>query len=464
MDSITRRGRDLLSQKLLLPLSHARQLVGTARRVVRGAYSEGMRFRNMSAGWSLEQKREWILHRLRFAVRRAYRETQYYRELFDRVGFDPQADFSFQDFAQLPALDREDVLWAGNKLIANSVPAEWLRRDATGGATGKPTEVWLGPEEIGWSNSGQEYFMRRIGLPAGTSVGALWGHHLDPVASTRWRDRYQTFANNWRWFDCFRLSPEVFEHYHQELERWRPACIIAYASALGHFAEYLLEQGHKPNYPTRCLVTGAEKLMPHHRQVIEEVFALPTHERYGSRDVGGMGLQTDPARSLDYELDWANVLIEPERQGPEAPILITKLHADGMPMLRYRVGDLGRFPLGSRPGHPAFRLQEVMGRLMDRVWLRDGRWVHGSQLPHLMKDYPVREFMLTQHTDYSVAVQIVPKAGFGDDCRQQIEALLRANLPELPLVIELVERVPRSKANKWRPVVSEIEPLKAKAA
>jgi hypothetical protein len=55
MDSITRRGRDLLSQKLLLPLSHARQLVGTARRVVRGAYSEGMRFRNMSAGWSLEQ-------------------------------------------------------------------------------------------------------------------------------------------------------------------------------------------------------------------------------------------------------------------------------------------------------------------------------------------------------------------------------------------------------------------------
>jgi phenylacetate-CoA ligase len=158
------------------------------------------------------------------------------------------------------------------------------------------------------------------------------------------------------------------------------------------------------------------------------------------------------------------VLVEPERQGPESTILVTKLHTDGMPMLRYRVGDLGRFPLGSRPGHPTFRLQEVVGRLMDRVWLRDGRWIHVSQLPHMMKDYPVREFMLTQHADYSVALQIVPKPGFGADSLQKIEATLRANLPGLPLGIELVEQVPRSKASKWRPVFSEIELSKGKAA
>src|SRR5205085_12607909 len=84
-------------------------------------------------------------------------------------------------------------------------------------------------------------------------------------------------------------------------------------------------------------------------------------------------------------------------------------------------------------------------------------WVHGSQLPHLMKDYPVKEFMLTQQRDYSVAVQIAPKPGFGDDSLQRIEATLRANLPGLPPGIELVERVPRTKANKWRPVTSFVE-------
>jgi phenylacetate-CoA ligase len=335
-----------------------------------------------------------------------------------------------------------------------------LRKDATGGATGAPTEVWLGPEETGWRESGIEYFMQRIGVPSGTRIGALWGHHLDPVGSTKLRDRYYEFVTNRRWFDCFRLSPEVFERYHRELEDWRPSCILAYAGALGHFAEYLSEQGLRPNYPTHCLVTGAEKLLPHHRQLIEAVFARPVHERYGSRDVGGIGFQTDPAGSLDFEIDWMNVLIEPETDEPESAIVVTKLHADGMPMLRYRVGDEGRFPTGSQPGHPAFALEEVVGRLMDRVWLRDGRWIHAIQLPHLMKDYPVREFMLTQHSDYSVAVQIAPKPGFGAGSLQQIEATLRANLPGLPLAISLVEQVPRTKANKWRPVVSEVVPPK----
>lgn len=458
MDSLSRNIRDQLSLKVLLPLSRLRQVVGPMRRVVRTVYSEGLRFRQEAAAWNPERKLEWMLGRLRQTARRAYLETRYYRELFDGIGFDPQADFSFEDFARLPVLEREDVQRAGNELISTAVPPGQLRKDATGGATGTPTEVWLGLEEAGWRESGIEYFMQRIGAKSGMRIGALWGHHLDPVGSTKLRDRYHEFVTNRRWFDCFRLSPEIFDRYHRELEDWRPACLLAYAGALGHFAEHLLEQGHRPNYPTRSLVTGAEKLMPHHRELIESVFERPVHERYGSRDVGGIGFQIDPAQSLDYEIDWTNVLIEPETQGTESGILVTKLHADGMPMLRYRVSDVGRFPVGSKPGHPAFALEEVVGRLMDRVWLRDGRWIHAIQLPHLMKDYPVREFMLTQHADYSVTVQIAPKPGFGADSQQQIETTLRANLPGLPLGIELVEQVPRTKANKWRPVVSEVVP------
>ena len=64
---------------------------------------------------------EWILQQLRFAARRAYRETAYYREMFDRIGFDPMADFSFEDFSRLPALSREDVRRAGPRGLNRSV-------------------------------------------------------------------------------------------------------------------------------------------------------------------------------------------------------------------------------------------------------------------------------------------------------------------------------------------------------
>jgi phenylacetate-coenzyme A ligase PaaK-like adenylate-forming protein len=125
-------------------------------------------------------------------------------------------------------------------------------------------------------------------------------------------------------------------------------------------------------------------------------------------------------------------------------------------MIRYRIDDVGRFPRGSCPGHPTFALREVVGRVTDGIRLPDGRWVHGIEFPHLMKDYPIREFMLLQHKDYSVQLMIAPKNGFGEVSRRQIENIVTANLPGLDVKIELVEQVPRTKANKWRPVVSEV--------
>jgi phenylacetate-CoA ligase len=399
------------------------------------AFDEGLRFRQKAVDWQLEKKREWVLQRLRFAVRRAAQETVYYRELFDRVGFDPQADFSFKEFSMLPVLEREDTHRAGRNLVSPFVPAGQLRKNSTGGSTGAPTEVWMGPEEIGWRGSGTESFMRRIGAPTGTRTGLLWGHHLDPRANDSLLDRYHAFESNTHWFDCFRLSPDALEQYHHQFERWRPACIVAYASALGHLAQHILERGHRPSYPTRCFLTGAEKLLPEHREAIERAFKRPVHERYGARDAGGMGVQLRPDETLDYEIDWANILMEPETDEPESAILITKLHADAMPMLRYRVGDVGRFPEGSRPGHPTFTLHAVLGREVDRIWLPDGGWITGLQIPHMMKGYPVREFMLVQRSDYSVELKVVPRNGFGEDTRRSILATVAANLPSLDVTI-----------------------------
>ena len=197
--------------------------------------------------------------------------------------------------------------------------------------------------------------------------------------------------------------------------------------------------------------------MPEQRALVERTFGRSAHERYGSRDVGQIGFQVEPSRTLDYEIDWANVLLEPETKDRDSSILVTKLHADGMPMLRYRIGDVGRFVDGSRPGHPTFVLSEVLGRTIDRIWLPDGRWIHGNQMPHMLKDYPVREFMFLQRSDYSVELQIVPRNGFGEDARRGILSTVAANLPSLDVSLVLVDNIPRTKANKRRPVVSEVQ-------
>src|SRR6185295_16281743 len=104
--SITAKGHELLSRNLLLPLWHMQRYIRPSRRAVASAIRDGLRFRRAAADWSDERKRTWMLQRLRFTVRRAYRDTPYYREVFDAIGFDPSADFSFADFARLPVLER----------------------------------------------------------------------------------------------------------------------------------------------------------------------------------------------------------------------------------------------------------------------------------------------------------------------------------------------------------------------
>jgi hypothetical protein len=89
--------------------------------------------------------------------------------------------------------------------------------------------------------------------------------------------------------------------------------------------------------------------------------------------------------------------------------------------------------------------------------LPNGSWVSGTEVPHLLKDYPVREFLFLQRQDHSVELQIVPGKDFDEISMTNIRNLLSANLPGLPIQIELKDSVARTKSNKWRPVISEVK-------
>jgi phenylacetate-CoA ligase len=461
-NELVARIHDFGARRLLQPLYQLSQYSRKGTRDSALAFREGLRWRSATTKWSADQRHEWVLDRLRVAVRQAA-ATPYYAAMFRRVGFDPKADFSFAEFAQLPALERDTARESASDMVRTTIPAAHLRRDATGGSGGTPTVVWKGPLERGWNSSGTEHFMRQIGLPAGSRIGFLWGHHLDPVARSSFRDRVHDVINNARWYDCLRLSDQILDGYDAELRRWKPAGLICYAGALAALAERILARGvsassPRPNYPTRAFVTGAEKLHDHERANVKAAFGLPVHERYGARDTGPIGFQLSPDESLDYTVDWSNMLVEPSTDEEVASVLVTKLHADGMPMLRYRVGDLARFPRDARMGHPTLVLHEVIGREVSRLWTVDGKWMNGLAFPHMLKDFPVREFQIYQGADYRVEIRIVPTSGFDDTAKGGILDIVRSNLPGVPVSLRLVEDIPRTRANKRIPVVSDVQP------
>ena len=67
MSAIDLRGRahDLLSQRVLLPLATARQLVRPATRPAMRALHDGLRFRQRAIAWTDDQRCTWMQGRLR---------------------------------------------------------------------------------------------------------------------------------------------------------------------------------------------------------------------------------------------------------------------------------------------------------------------------------------------------------------------------------------------------------------
>ena len=452
------RLHEILSRHLLVPAAGLRRNFSAFGRNRYLHFKTGMQFRQLSVSWTIERRREWMLARLRALVRYAYQSTPYYHELFRSIGFDPEANFTFDDYCLIPPLTREQILESGEKLLSTQASKRDLQRDATGGTTGTPTTVFLGPEESGWRESGMEFMFQRLGIAPGMPTAFLWGHNLDPGARDSWRDRWYAYQQNFTWIDAFRFSPETLHAAHLALSRCRPAVMVCYASAVTQFAEFLRERNIHPDYPSHCIITGAEKLFPSARNLVMETFGVAVHERYGGRDVGALGIQLEPQTHFDFELDWPAALVEPQtRDLTNAPVLVTKLWTDGMPMLRYRNGDVGHFPADARPGNPSFQLREVFGREVDRIWLKNGSWVNGTEIPHILKDYPVREFALIQHEDYTVELQLVPRVEFDANTQSQLQHILVQNVPGVPVAIRLVAEIAKSKANKWRPVVTHVK-------
>lgn len=449
--------KETFSQSVVLPLMRSR--LGFWQKVC-PFYDEGLRTRAAIELMSQAQREAWVLHELRALVRFAGARVPFYRERFRQIGFNPDSNFDFDDYAQIPPLEKADVLESADAMLPEGDNRSRFYQDATGGSTGVPVKIWKDTAEKGWGLSGVEFFEGRVGAGEGRRISRIWGHHLDLQGQDSLRKRARLWLTNVQYLDCFRLSPAVFSSWHSVLSRRQPEALVCYASAIYLFADWLREQGIRPTYPSHAIITGAEKLWPAQREVVRAVFGVPIHERYGGRDVGLIAFQTD-SESPVLTVDMANILVEPattgEQVGEAYDVLVTKLHAFGMPLLRYRNGDMARFPNDAQPGHPTAELLDVTGRTMDRVVASDGRIVHAAQFPHMFKEFDIKLYQVRQSRDGSVNILIVPGPGFDAASQERINRLTRANLGATPLRISLVDQIDRTSAGKLRPVVSEAE-------
>lgn len=330
---------------------------------------------------SEEEIRELQRQRLKKLLHHAYEQCPFYRQRFDQIGLHPTDICELEDILNLPTLEKSDIQKQHADMVARNWPAKDLVRNQTGGSTGQPISFLVNKERCESRVAAMWRHDAWAGVEVGHRIAYVWGAPQD-VPSRNWKARFRSrLLGGQLWLDTAYITEEKMRDFDAALKTFRPRSIIAYANGISILARYFHSQGITPFQP-HSIITSAEVLTPENRELVENVFGCPVFNRYGSREVSVIASECE---SHDGLLTMAEGLyVEIVKNGNPAnveetgDILITDLLNYGMPLIRYRIGDMGSWVDGSdESGRSLPRLRSVEGRVTDFVTGTDGRLVSG---------------------------------------------------------------------------------------
>jgi phenylacetate-CoA ligase len=427
-----------------------------------------LRYLTETERWSPEALRELQTGLLRRLIRHAHRHTAYYGKVLDDRGLRAEDFSSPDDLAKLPLLDRTTVRATMDTRTASAPPAAVIRK-TTSGSSGQPVEVHYNAESRHWRDAirwrGYGWGGYRIGMRA----LHYWG--FVPVQPSWWKrgkivaDR---FIKRDVYRDCTPRGDAALAEVVGEVRRYQPQVIIAYASGAAALARFVIERKLRA-WGEIPVLTGAEGLLPHDRDAIEQAFG-PAFDTYGCREVMLMASECEAHDGMHTSME--NLIVElivrePDgtsraaRPGETGEIVITDLHNLACPLIRYVNGDVAvaRGDDRCKCGRGLVRIGPIEGRTTDTLYDGAGRAVGGLVFNILfsMIGHVARNFQVVQRADRSVVLKVVPFEGTGLPARE--EAVVRAHveryLPGARFSIELVDDIPLTAAGKRRVVIVE---------
>lgn len=426
------------------------------RREMARAHARAMALERASTAEILHHQQEGLR-----ALLSAAASSPYYGGILKQWGKDP-AQAWLEDLRSLPFLTKDVIREQGPAL---RIPgAVGVYENYSGGSTGAPILFWQDQTHVIHMSASTRRCNELAGAFPGARMAKLWGAPQDRGQIEGLRGRARLWLLNTRYYDSFDMGVEKMEAYHRDMEQFQPDLIQAYASSIHLLARFLKTRGIRPTYPRVSIITAAEKLYPHMRREIEEVFPARVFDRYGSRELAATAAECDAHDGLhilmsSYIVETIDPVSGVPVEGEPGEIVITAPYNRAMPFLRYRIGDMGTIERKRCAcGRTFYRLREVAGRTTDNFLMEDGRIVHGEYFTHAFYGRPgIEQFQFVQNTLTHFTLRIVPAAGYSTDLVQRIEREIRDVIGERPaLDLELTREIPKTSSGKYRFTISHV--------
>ncbi len=399
--------------------------------------------------------------KLRKLIHYAFTFVPGYRKWFQDLNLQANDICTVADLERLPVLDKSKVqanledfrseLYRDPKLV---------ERFQSSGTTGKAIDVYVSKDCLQLEKAFTWLHRSWGDIKLRDRLASFVGFPVVPVGIKHPPYWVYDQSENRMIFSLQHMSKTTLPDYAQKLSEYKPEFIAGYPTAIYLMSLYLIDTRTHPVHP-KAVFTASETLLPHQRQVIESAFGCKVFDWYGAVELIANIVQCEQG---NYHIKEEYGVVEilnadgtPTPAGQVGEMYCTGLNNLAMPFIRYRVGDTaipkeGKCSCG-RGGH---LVERITGRTEDVIITPDGRYI--SRLDFVFKGLlNIEEAQLIQEDRHHLRVRVVQRSGYTTQDTVHILSNLRERLgDEIQIVIEPVERIPRTRNGKFRYVISKV--------
>lgn len=393
-------------------------------------------------------------------INHAVTNVPYYREILSDLSIQ-----SLSDIVSIPFLTKKVIRENIEALKAENIPRERFIPNSTGGSTGEKLEFFGDTDQILAS------LLLRSNSWTGWDVGEkqmqLWGAHYDLSRVSDFVNRLKSSVIQRNiLLSSYDMTEEDMRDYHGKINRYRPALITGYPSAMALFSEFIRGNGLTAHSP-KGIVTSAETLYEHQRKTIESVFGCKVLNRYGCREVGNIAQECLEQNGLHIFTEHLIIEIVDEKGNPcktgeTGEIVVTNLDNFTFPFIRYRIGDIGSLSGRTCPcGRNLPMLEEVKGRVFDIIVGANGNHLSGTYWTILLREYAegISSYQVIQEEYGRLLLKLITDSRFDEGEKARlIEGIKEKCGKDMIVDIEVVDNIPLTESGKHRFVISKVSP------
>jgi len=381
----------------------------------------------------------------------AYHHNRFYRQRFDKAGFEPGDLKKFSDFEQLPVLTKEDIRNNLDDLISDGLKKENLHWRRTGGSTGVPVQVY-------WDDYAHMFKPTMVyrhdswaGFLPAARKAALWGNTSRKL-SLKGKLYHALFIRT-IYLDTLEMDDDHILAFVERIKRYKPCLLFGHGHSIYFFASFLSDR-NIDDIRFDSIISSAESLPPAERKVVEDVFGKIVFDRYGCEEVALIASECEAHDGLHIGAEGIYVEVSGGDDRTPGRVILTDLVNKGTPLIRYEVGDLATSRSGvCACGRGLPRLGRVVGRTSDILYTPEGKMISGiSILDTFTIHIPgFKQVQIVQERLDQLTFNIVKADDYSDESLQLLaESIPRYFGPSMKHCVIFRDKIPMTGRGKFQ--------------